>query len=341
MSELNETAMIEGEPAPKKEQRPFAPAEMLACEACSRSNPPNRATCLYCGAELQVAETTEQALPPPGPGVDGGYHLILAPREPGFIPEYLLNEAAVLLNLKPAELNAIVSAGRRLPLACMQTLEQARMLGDRLQALGIDSTTVADAELNLEIPSNRIRALQFSDDGLAGISGGSAARRSARWSDIVLMIAGRLLVNRVEVEERRRSGRMQLMDTRELFTDESVLDLYVKSSEPGWRFVAGNFDFSCLGSTKAMTAFDNFKDLIRLLRERASNAEFDDSYAALRPVLTSVWPIEPQKRKSEWRRSGAGKFDLATVTTTDNELQFTRYSRLCHCLKLRDLENDS
>ena len=52
-----------------------------------------------------------------------------------------------------------------------------------------------------------------------------------------------------------------------------------------------------------------------------------------------IWPLEQQTRKGEWRRSGAGKFDMATVTTTDNEAQFNRYSRLRYCLRLRELMN--
>ena len=87
-----------------------------------------------------------------------------------------------------------------------------------------------------------------------------------------------------------------------------------------------------------MTAFENFTGLLNLLRARAPNAEFDDSYVRLRPVLENVCPLEPQTRKGEWRRSGAGKVDVATVTTTDNEAQFNCYSRLCHRIKLRPLE---
>jgi len=87
-----------------------------------------------------------------------------------------------------------------------------------------------------------------------------------------------------------------------------------------------------------MTAFENFSALLNLLRMRAPNVEVDASYVNLRPVLANVWPLEAQTRKGEWRRSGAGKYDVATVTTTDNESQFNSYSRLRHRLKLRKLE---
>ena len=87
-----------------------------------------------------------------------------------------------------------------------------------------------------------------------------------------------------------------------------------------------------------MTAFENFTALRDLLRLRAPNAELDDSYLGLRPVIENVWPLEPQTRKGEWRRSAAGKVDVATVTTTDNEAQFNCYSRLSYRLKLRAQE---
>jgi hypothetical protein len=72
---------------------------------------------------------------------------------------------------------------------------------------------------------------------------------------------------------------------------------------------------------------------MNVLRERVPKAQFDDSYASARSALEIVWPLEPQTKIGDWRRSGAGKFDTATVTTTDNEGQFNEYSRLRHYLR--------
>jgi hypothetical protein len=245
-----------------------------------------------------------------------------------------------LLDLNVPELNGIVDAGQSLPLASAATPEHAAMLGEKLGALGLSTITVADEDLKLESPIRKIRSIELSDDSFDGVPVGGGARASVPWTEIVLIVAGRLLVNRVEVEERQRRGRKQMVGTRELFADESVLDIYAKSDESGWRIGASNFDFSCLGSAKTITAFANFKALVELLRGRAADAEFDESYVNLRAALSTVWPIEPQTRRGEWRRSGAGKVDMATVTTTDNEAQFTRYSRLRRCLRLRELESD-
>jgi hypothetical protein len=190
--------------------------------------------------------------------------------------------------------------------------------------------------LHLEVAAKKIRALEVSADSLTAIPTSGIDRVTARWEEVTLLVVGRLLLNRQETEERRRRGRKQLVDSRYLSTDEAVLDLDTRSPEINWRISASSFDFSCLGSAKAATTFENFTALIRMLREHAANAQLDDSYNHARPALASVWSVQEQTRKGEWRRSGAGKFDVATVTTTDNEAQFTRYSRLHHHLKLRE-----
>jgi hypothetical protein len=93
-------------------------------------------------------------------------------------------------------------------------------------------------------------------------------------------------------------------------------------------------------SEKAMTAFENLATLIKLLRVRAPHVEVDDAYHRLRPVLANVWPLESQTKKGERRRSGVGKVDVETITTTDNEVQFQSYSRLLQRIKMRELEGD-
>jgi hypothetical protein len=335
LSEINETVAIDGEVMPK--------AEMIACEACLRANPPTRATCIYCAAGLRVTgknPLAESTPSPPAAEADSAYQIVLAPAQARYISESALAAAASLLDLQVAELNAVLDARQPLPLARAATLAQATMLGGELRAMGIENIMVADGELNLGNPAKRVRSLEFSANSMTGIAMPGGAKVSARWSDLILVVTGRLLVNRVEVEERRHRGRNQLLDSRELSTDESVLDLHLRSDEAGWRILASNFDFSCLGSVKAVTAFANFMVLINLLRERATNSHFDDSYGRLRPALAAVWPVEPQTSKGELRCRGGGRFDVATVTTNDNEGQFTLYSRLCRQLRLRELENE-
>jgi hypothetical protein len=87
-----------------------------------------------------------------------------------------------------------------------------------------------------------------------------------------------------------------------------------------------------------LTTFENFSQLTSLLRELAAAAEFDDSYVRLRRALDSVWPDEPAASANERRRTAFGKFD-SSVTSIDNQLQFTRYSRLLHYLRASKSED--
>ena len=238
-----------------------------------------------------------------------------------------------MLQLKPVELSRILALRQPLPATRTATVEEASEITDALRAVGIESSTVPSHELHLEELSKKVYALEFSNEALTATLVGSNARVSAGWDELILLVTGRLLLSRVEVEERRRRGRKQTVNSRHLSADESVLDVYVATSEINWRMKASNFDFSCLGSARSFTAFENFTALTHELRERATKAQFDDSYAQARSALEIVWPLEPQTRIGDWRRSGAGKFDTATVTTTDNEDQFTRYSRLRHYLR--------
>ena len=48
------------------------------------------------------------------------------------------------------------------------------------------------------------------------------------WSEVVLLVKGRVVSRRVEVAERKRgfAGRSEMVEARELATDEAVLDIY-------------------------------------------------------------------------------------------------------------------
>ena len=250
-----------------------------------------------------------------------------------------LADVAALLRLSPREVETTVGLGWPVPVANAATPAQAKELADKLRALGIGADIFGEEELNLDLPAKKIRALDFSDHCLTGAltSGGEV---KVNWDDVILIVTGLVLSKRIEVEERRRRGRSQPLDSREMFSDEPVVDFYSRSDEVGFRIASSSFDFSCLGTEKALTAFENLTRLINLLRVRAKNVEVDDAYRNLKAVLANVWPLEPHTRKGEWRRSGAGKMDVATVTTIDNESQFNRYSRLRQQLKLRELKGD-
>ena len=341
MADDDQAASLGLDAVPGARAQSFALTEMITCDACLRANPPTRSKCLYCGAILAETgnETKTGPVGEPDQAVDvsSGFYVVMGPNQTSSIAGSSLADIAEVLHLTTTEVESAVGVGCRIPLARAATPEEASLLSDKLERLGIVVEILKEDTLSLDLPTTKIRRLEFSDQGLAAtpLSGGGI---SAPWDDLILIVTGRVLVNRVEVEERRRRGRSQPLDSRELFSDEPMVDLYTRSDDVACRISPGSFDFSCLGTKKAMTAFENLVTLINLLKTRAPNVEVDDAYRSLRPVLANVWPLEPQTSKGEWRRSSVGKVVVSTVTTIDNEIQFNSYSRLRQRLKLRELE---
>jgi hypothetical protein len=347
LTDTDKEAASGGTAVPETKPQSFALTEMITCNGCLRANPPTRSNCLYCGATLPVSGNAAEAQPPDESGAEArppsaahsGFYVVLRPGQANAISDSSQEKIAAVLRLRTMDVAVALSVDAPAPLALSATAEQARTIAEELRALGITADVFGADALNFNLPVRKIHALEFSDDCLTAtiLSGGSL---SVKWDDLILMVLGRLMVNRLEVEERRRRGRSQPVDSRELFSDEPLVDLYVRSEETGYRISAASFDFSCLGTGKAITGFENLAKLVELLRMRAANVEVDDSYRSLRTVLAGIWPLEPQTRKGEWRRAGAGKVNVATVTSIDNETQFNSYSRLRQQVKLRHLEGD-
>ena len=338
MAERDSAGIFDADASQDVKLKSFAPDELLTCDGCLRANPPTRAACLYCGAPLTSQATLvvqETATEPHTAAVSTMCYVVLPPKALSEVDEHLLDEIAKTIEVKSSDLRTALISHSPLLLAGMN--DKASKTINDLRQMGIDSLLVADADLKLSVASRTIHALEFTDEGLAGSSVSSAARLPARWDELMLVVIGRLQTHRSEIEERRRRGGLKPIARREVAEDESVLDLYVSSSDAGWRISASNFDFSCLGDRKTLTAFDNFRGLINLLSERTA-LKVNESYFRMRPLLVDVWPLQKQTRKGAWRRSGAGKYDVSTVTTTDNETQFNNYSRLLWFLKKRETE---
>jgi hypothetical protein len=318
---------------------------MITCEECLRANPPTRANCLYCGAQLSPGEYESEQQTTPEPvkepdSISPGFHVVLVPGPAKSPAEVSITEIAALLQLQPNVVESAIELNRPVPLLRAATFDEGTALADRLRGLGVEVTVLPEEDLELDVPTKRIRSLELSDEGLtANLTIGGPV--SISWSELRLMVAGRLLINRRESEERQsRGGRSKPVDSREFFSDEPVVDLYRKSDAVGFRISVNSFDFSCLGNRKAMTAFENLATLINLVKTRAPAIEFDDSYRNLRTVLNNVWPLEPQTRKGEWRRSGLGKVDVSTITSIENENQFNTYSRLRQQIKASEPEDE-
>ncbi|HKS28422.1 MAG TPA: hypothetical protein VJS44_11405 [Pyrinomonadaceae bacterium] len=337
MSEEHENFLAEPEEARVEDTRPFSHTEMVTCETCLRANPPTRPNCLYCGVRLPQSASNSSRRPVirQPENWEEGYNVVLIER--GSAPLELLSEVAGLLRLERAEAARILEASEPLPLARVDSPEEARLLEERLRAMGLSILVISDSDLMMKEESRRrVRGFDFEEEGIVAYAAGSQEVWRAAWSDFVLLILGRLVTRRVEVEERRKRGGSEVIEAREMTGDVLLFDLYTEERAGGWRVASDQFDFSCLGSSKALIASQNFASLVETLRERAPRLIVDDSYNRLRQALAPVWPPEERTESRGLRRERPGRFNTEAVMTSDNETQFTRYSRLRYALRLRE-----
>lgn len=333
-----ENLLHEGEDAaqPHDEVRPFSHTEMLTCEECLRANPPTRLKCLYCGSTLPLSEAAAHLRRPTlrqPEKWEEGFNVVL--HEKAKATDELLKEVASLLRLEGEAARRILEAAEPLPLARVPSMEEARLIEERLGGAGLGLLIVSDTDLKMKDENRRrVRAFDFTDRELVAHAAGSTEVWRADWSEILLLVTGRLIVRRVETEERHKRGGSEIMEAREMMGDVLVLDLYANASG-GWRIASDSFDFSCLAERKGFIASQNFASLIKVLSERAPQAVIDETYNRMRQALAPVWPPEERTQSRGLRRGRPGRFNVEAVMTSDNEMQFTRYSRLRHFLRHR------
>jgi hypothetical protein len=317
----------------RSEPQGFAPDQMVRCDACLRANPPTRTSCLYCAAQLPVTEASRALQRPTLRRLEKweqGYNVILMPGNTPDLTDETLQAMAQLLRLSIEDAKRIIEAREPLPVARAAGQDEATLIEVKLGELSIKALVVADAELGLEEPvMKRARTLEMTETALVAYPAGGGEDSSVLWGEIALLVAGRLFMREIEVEERKgRKAENEIVDARELSMDEAVLDIYTSQDPNNWRIRSGNFDFSCLGESKNLLATQNFSILIETLRVRAPDALYDDSYNRVRHQLAVAWPLEQQTESRGWNRKRPGQISTESVTRSDNELQFTRYARL-------------
>ena len=346
----NETASFEpltADGPASTEAKPFAPEQMIRCEECLRANGPTRVNCLYCGAPLPLNETSVNLQKPalrPLEKWEQGYNNILLPpsairphdnpQPPNPVGHNLsepeLSEAADLLKLSEEDLSRILSLELPLPLARAATIDEATLVQRRLGRLRIDTVIVPDDELGVvEARPVRVRAIEIEPAYFTAYQTPETPGIQVAWSDLMLLVVGRIIVKRVELREQKaRRAENRILDTNEFFADEAAVELYTEGQTTPYRITANTFDFSCLGENKSFIAGENLLALLELFRAHAPHVQCDDSYKTARKALDAVWPSQQQNETSGWRRDSPGKYSIGSATELTNEMQFLRYSRL-------------
>jgi hypothetical protein len=323
------------------ETQPFSAEQMVRCENCLRANPPTRVSCLYCAVVLPVTEKTAGLQKPTLRRLETwepGYNIIAA-EGLGDLSDEVLNEASSLLKLSPEELQRIASSRRALPLARAGSADEAALILRRLSQLNLNAVILPDQELRLEEKDMvRIRSASIDEESLTGYALAGAAGTTVLFSELALLVRGRLLLRRVEVKERRsRRAEDDIVNASEFFTDEAVLDIYGPPDRPCMRIEAGSFDFSVLGERKALVTGENLARCIELLRELAPHVEVDEAYPSFRQTMEPIWHSEQRTEAAGWHRERPGRYSTSGVTQSNNENQFTRYSRLLYYLKMNQV----
>ncbi len=309
----------------------FKPEDLIICPKCERMNPPNRLKCFYCGGELEISEAQSKFIKPNLRKLElweKGYNVIFSVVSPIFDVANLL-EASRILKLETEVLQNIRKSKNPLPLVRVESEKEAQMIQKRLDDFGVETRIVSDEALAVEKPIRRLRGIEFFDDRLILVLFNQDATVKIAAEDLALIVTGAIYERKISATEKyNKKGDNQILDTTEISSDDSLIDIFSRDDSLGYRIYAKGFDFSSLEKEKELLAKDNIQKLVRKLRSFAPNARFIDDYAANRNLLADVWEVEQKTDSQGLKREGFGKFNLANVTTVSNLAQFTKYSRL-------------
>ena len=314
---------------PTDENPRFSPDELVACGACSRSNPPDRTSCLYCGAALEAASIRSDIAKinyqRPEPWQDG-FSLIYAGKSE--LESSAIEKAAELLRLDHEALERIIAVGAPIPLIYLKSLTDAGLLGTRLSEAGFDCAIVGDDLLQAKVAPTRVRTIQFDPDSILLEDFNTSNVTPVKYDERVLLVIGSLVKTSTEVTGKVSKRTVKTTDETLTISDEAVIDIYPVSDVYGFRIPTSGFDFSCLGERMQRFASANMAELISELRSRLSSAVFIDSFPTAAPLMAEVWPVDEIKQASSVTRGPFGGVHKQNLTVLDNAGQFTKFSRL-------------
>ncbi|WP_434391001.1 coiled-coil domain-containing protein [Melittangium boletus] len=157
-------------------------------------------------------------------------------------------------------------------------LSEARLVRDSLRAEGF---AVVSGELlsRLATPLG-VRRFSVGPTGLA-LEGERGERREVRWEDVRLLLPGKRLVATTRTEtETVKDGFNRGPRTREVTVREDDVHPFLWAYGEGlWLSFTRDTDFAGLGARRELSAFDNMRALVELLRERAPRVVVDERLA--------------------------------------------------------------
>lgn len=315
---------IDGIPI-RSEQIGFSTDELIACGKCARTNSPNRLDCFYCGELLELPVEIAAGIPLKPSEIETwepGVNIVVTGGLGAVDPQAI----AAAVAIDPDLIASISAIELPLPLFRLHK-EDADEVAGRLSRLGLSVEQVEDRSLSLGKPPIRLKWITFGDDSWELHPFNSGDPTIVEVSDIALVVIGSLITTAAESKLKKKRKEIKEFDEHFASTDHAVIDIFTTTNETGFRILPHGFDFSCLGERKSLLAAENVKSLLKALEGLTANALFDRSYSSKSAILDRVWPRSVANTSKGIERNWYG-VQRGVGSTTSNEEQFTRYSRM-------------
>jgi len=170
----------------------YRPDEMISCEKCLRTNPPNRLKCMYCGSELELSDEQTAGIAPVLRKLEiweNGFNLIYLPKGEN-VSAGTTTQVAKLIGLESEVLQKIFEANKNLPIARAESAKEAEILQDRLRDLSLETSVISDELLAAENTPKRLRGLEFHDDKILLILFNNDEVEEIKAEDLILIVSG-------------------------------------------------------------------------------------------------------------------------------------------------------
>lgn len=312
------------------EQIGFASDQMIACGRCGKANPPNRLNCFYCGDALALAKESADGVRLTSRELEAwenGFNVVLLPGVED-LGENDVKALAAGISIDSDLLQAAIDSTTPTPIARLESETQAAVLRNRLENKGLKCAIVADEKLEAANLPVRLRAVNFAADQVILYPFNVAKPLSIPAESVDLIVLGIIFENKTQATIKRKKKEIKMIDETEQTSDLAVMDFYSSTIGNGFRIPAHGFDFSGLASEKGLFASENMPRLVELLRLGSPDVRFVNDYVSKRHDLDNIWPLETRNESKGIHSTGFGRYGFSKGASTNNTMQFTKYSRL-------------
>lgn len=305
----------------------FAADALSACGKCGRDNPPDRASCIYCGAELTIreeflsqAKVAANELEPD----EIGWNIVANLRD---VAASKAAKELESLGFPFEDAERFTSSDSVIPIARFASEQTAQLASQRLT--GFETAILTDARFEAERPSIRISKIELDGESLSftDFNRGTSVRRAV--TDVSAVVLGTIRVSRTTTYEKRSiRKRSTITDEISDASDSQLLEIYVKGESIPFSVHSTGFDFSILANYRSLLASENFARLAAKLKVIAPNARVVTEFDTVRTILSAPWPESSRSDGLGRVQTGIGQRRFGRTATIDNTLQFTKFSRL-------------